>query len=392
MLTMPQPTLNPLLLDTGSPPIPEVHGWAARYDGRRGPIVDMCQAAPGYPPAAELLARLSEEAGKAINARYGAITGDPALREAYAAWVSHTPGGHVHADNIAITAGCNQAFTLAMMAVAQRGDRVVVPTPWYWNHKMTLDMLGVDAVPLPCRPEDGFVPDPDRAAALIDSRTRALVLITPNNPTGAVYPPDVIARFRDLCRQRGLWLVLDETYRDLLPPGQDRSHDLFTDPDWARTTIGLYSFSKSFAMPGHRLGAAMASADLMQHFYKVLDCLHVCPGRTAQAAMTWAIPALASWRAENRAKINARADAVRANLADLPDWQIDSLGAYFAYVRHPFPGRASADVAKQLALEHGLLCLPGSAFGPDQDQHLRLAFGGADLGQIGLLADRLARQ
>jgi len=246
--------MNPLLLDTGSPPIPAVHGWAARYSGAQGPMLDMCQAAPGYPPAPELLARLSEEAGKPDNARYGAIIGDPALRQVYAAWVSEAHGGQVGADQVAITAGCNQAFTLAMMAVAQRGDRVMLPVPWYWNHKMTLDMLGIEAVPLPCEPGDGFVPDPDHAEPLLDGRTRALVLITPNNPTGAVYPPEVIARFRDLCRRRSVWLILDETYRDLLPAGQERAHDLFADPDWADTVIGLYSFSKSFATPGHRLG------------------------------------------------------------------------------------------------------------------------------------------
>ncbi len=390
MLTLPRPTLNPLLLDTGSPPIPEVQAWAERYDGGRGPLLGMSQAAPGYPPAAELLARLSEEAGNPANARYGAITGDPALREAYAAWVSQAPGGKVRADQVAITAGCNQAFTLAMMAVAQRGDRVMLPAPWYWNHKMTLDMLGIEAVPLPCRPEDGFVPDPDQAAALLDSHTRALVLITPNNPTGAVYPPHVIARFRDLCRRRGVWLILDETYRDLLPAGQHRSHDLFADPDWALTTIGLYSFSKSFAIPGHRLGAAMASADIMEQFCKVLDCLHVCPGRAAQAAMSWAIPALAAWRQENRARINGRAGALRDALQHLPEWRIDSLGAYFAYVRHPFPGVPGAVVAKRLAVERGVLCLPGSAFGPGQDAYLRLAFGGAGLDQIALLGTRLA--
>ena len=389
MLTQPTPSLNPLLLDTGSPPIPEVQGWAARYDGGAGPLLDMCQAAPGYPPAPGLLARLAEEAGRAENARYGAILGDAALRDAYAAWVSEAQGGHVGADQVAITAGCNQAFTLAAMAVAQRGDRVVLPTPWYWNHKMTLDMLGIDAVPLPCGAADGFVPDPGRAETLLDARTRALVLISPNNPTGAAYPAEVIAAFGALCRRRGVWLLLDETYRDVLPAGQARGHDLFADPDWARSVIGLYSFSKSFAIPGHRLGAITAPASLMAQFGKVLDCLHVCPGRAAQAAMAWAIPALGDWRAGNRAEANARADAVRAALAGLPGWEISALGAYFAYVRHPLPGRPSAEVAERLATERGVLCLPGSAFGPGQDGHLRFAFAGTDRAGIALLRDRL---
>ena len=390
MLMHPTPPLNPLLLDTGSPPIPEVQGWMARYDGSAGPLLDMCQAAPGHPPSPELLARLSYEAGLAANARYGAITGDPALREAYAAWVSDTHAGHVATGQVAITAGCNQAFTLAMMAVAQRGDRVVLPAPWYWNHKMTLDMLGIEAVPLPCSAADGFVPDPVAAEALLDDRTRALVLITPNNPTGAVYPPDTIAAFQALCRRRGVWLVLDETYRDLLPAGQARGHALFADPDWSRSVIGLYSFSKAFAIPGHRLGAIMADASLMGQFFKVLDCLHICPGRTAQAAMTWAIPALAGWRAAQRAETNARADAMRATLAQLPGWHADAVGAYFAYVRHPFPGVPAARVAERLAIERGVVCLPGPAFGPGQDNHLRLAFASTGIEGIGQLVGRLS--
>ncbi len=391
MLTHPAPTLNSLLLDTGSPPIPEVHAWAARYDGAFGPMLDMCQAAPGYPPHPDLLARLSEEAGRWENARYGAIIGDPALRQSYAAWASSMQGGIIGADQVAITAGCNQAFMLAMMTVAQRGDAVALPAPWYWNHKMTLDMLGIEARPLACSAADGFVPDPERAEALLaDGRVRALVLITPNNPTGAVYPAEIIAQFHDICRRRGVWLILDETYRDFLPAGQERAHALFADPDWPDNLIGLYSFSKSFCIPGHRLGVATASAATMAHFYKVLDCLHVCPQRPAQAALAWAIPALADWRADNRTESNLRCDAVRDVFGRLPAWRIDSLGAYFAYVRHPFPGVPGARVAKRLAAERGVLCLPGSAFGPGQDEHLRIAFASADRDGIALLEDRLA--
>ena len=311
------------------------------------------------------------------------------MRETYAAWVSGTHAGHVGADQVAITAGCNQAFTLAMMSIAQRGDRVVLPAPWYWNHKMTLDMLGIEAVPLPCSAAAGFVPDLEAAEALLNGRTRALVLISPNNPTGAVYPPETIAAFQALCHRRGVWLVLDETYRDLLPAGQARGHDLFADPEWSSSLIGLYSFSKAFAVPGHRLGAVMADASLMTQFYKVLDCLHVCPGRAVQAAMTWAIPALQDWRAAQRGEVNARADAMRAVLSRLPGWEADAVGAYFAYVRHPLPGVSAWTVAERLALERGVLCLPGPAFGPGQDGHLRFAFAGADAGRIALLEERL---
>ena len=217
---------------------------------------------------------------------------------------------------------------------------------------------------------------------------RAIVLITPNNPTGAVYPPEVIAAFHALCQRRGIWLILDETYRDFLPAGQPRAHGLFTDPAWPEGVIQLYSFSKAYCIPGHRLGAVTAGAPVVQQFMKVLDCMHICPQRAGQAALAWAIPALPAWRAANRATINTRADALRDAFQRLPDWEVESLGAYFAYVRHPYPAAGAARVAETLASTYGALCLPGTAFGPGQDGHLRIAFANTDLSAIGGVADR----
>ncbi len=103
--------------------------------------------------------------------------------------------------------------------MAGPGTSVILPAPWYFNHQMTLQMLGIGVTPLPCRPEDRFVPDVAAAEALIDATTRALVLVTPNNPTGAIYPEGVIAAFADLARRRGVALIVDETYRDFLADG-----------------------------------------------------------------------------------------------------------------------------------------------------------------------------
>ena len=384
------PTLNPFVTSIVPPPIPEAHGWAQRYDGAFGPLLDLCQAVPGYPPHPELLQHLSAAAAEPATAKYGLINGDAALREAYAADLSRTYDGAVDPSQVAITAGCNQAFFLAMMALARSGDAVLLPTPWFWNHQQTLEMLGIEARPLPCTADDAFIPAPDAAEALLDTGVRAIVLITPNNPTGAVYPPDVIARFQALCQRRGIWLILDETYRDFLPVGQDRAHGAFTDPAWPETVIQLYSFSKSYCIPGHRLGAVTAGAPLIKEFMKVLDCMHICPQRAGQAALSWAIGALGEWRAENRVTINDRAAALRAAFQRLPDWRVESLGAYFAYVRHPFGPAPAAHVAETLAATYGALCLPGSAFGPGQEGHLRIAFANTGLDGIGQVADRLA--
>ena len=384
------PAINPLVAAVEPPPIPEAHAWAARYDGRHGPLLDLCQAVPGYAPDAGLLARTAAAAADPAHALYGLIPGDLSLREAYAADLSATYGGAVGPDQVAITAGCNQAFLVALMALAQRGDSVLLPVPWFWNHQQSCAMLGIEARALPCRAEHGFVPDPGEAEALIDGTTRAIVLITPNNPTGAVYPPAVIAQFHALCEKHGIALILDETYRDFLPDGQDRSHALFADAGWPAHLVQIYSFSKAYCVPGHRVGALTADAAFIRQAVKVLDCLHICPQRAAQAALAWAIPALPAWRAANRATINRRAEAMRDGFQALPGWRIESLGAYFAYVRHPFPGTASAQVAEHLATTLGAVALPGSAFGPGQDGHIRLAFANCELEAIADLGSRLA--
>ena len=384
------PATNPLLASVEPPPIPEAHGWAARYDGRLGPALDFCQAVPGYAPHAGLLAAASAAALDPAQAKYGLIPGDLALRTAYAAELSAVYGGAVGADQVAITSGCNQAFFVTMLALAQRGDNVLLPLPWFWNHQQTCTMLGIEPRPLPCSPGAGFIPDPDDAARLIDSGTRAIVLITPNNPTGAVYPPETIERFHALCVARGITLIVDETYRDFLPEGQARAHALFTAADWPQHLVQLYSFSKSYCIPGHRLGAVTADAALVLQFAKALDCLHICPSQIAQSAVTWGLAHLGDWRLGNRVTINRRAEAMRAAMDGRAGWAVESLGAYFAYVRHPYGDRSAALVAEDLAVRLGAVGLPGSAFGPGQEGHIRLAFANVGLEGLEDFGRRLA--
>jgi len=382
--------LNPNVVDTGTPPIPAARAWMARYDGARGPAIDLSQAAPGSPPPAELLARLAAAAGRPDTARYGAILGDAALREAYASEVASIYGADVGAADVAITAGCNLAFLAAVLAVAGAGSSVILPAPWYFNHQMTLKMLGIGVTPLACRAEAGFVPDPAATEALIDATTRAIVLVTPNNPTGAIYPESVIAAFAALARRRGLALIVDETYRDFLADGANRAHGLLAAPDWRDHVVQLYSFSKSYAVPGHRVGAIVAGPAAMGEVLKVLDSVQICAARPGQEALAWAIAAMAGWRQDMRRTINARIAAFQGVVQRCPGWQISSIGAYFAYVRHPFADVPAERVAEALAVERGVLGLPGSYFGPGQDDHLRFAFANADEAAIATLPARLA--
>lgn len=382
------PSLNPDLLDTGTPPVPEAKAWVKSYSGGFGPLIDLSQAAPAVPPPPAMLEKLADAARDPASAKYGLIEGDAPLREAFAAENRRLYGGAVSASDIAITPGCNQAFVTTMMALARAGDDVIVPSPWYFNHAMALDMLGIGTTVLPCRASDGFIPDREMARACIGPRTRALVLVTPNNPTGAIYPPDVIAGFAALCREKNIWLVIDETYRDFLPSGTGRPHELFN-ADWRTHVIQLYSFSKSYAIPGYRLGSILADQFIQNEIRKILDTVQICPARVGQIAAAWAVDALRSWRDDNRADINARADAFRNAMAPLNGWRVDSVGAYFAYLHHPFADAAATQVAEKLAKERGILTLPGSYFGPDQKHHVRVAFANADAAAIASIPARL---
>jgi aspartate/methionine/tyrosine aminotransferase len=380
--------VNPLLADTGTPPIPEAKAWLAAYAGGSGAAIDLSQAAPGYAPPDVLLKALAEAAADPATAKYGPIRGEESLREAYAADMRRAYSAPIRPEDSVVVSGCNQAFLMAVLAVARAGDAVMLPYPWYFNHKMALDMLGIEAIPLPCRPENGFAPDVEDASQLITPRTKAIMLVTPNNPTGAVYSPETIRAFSRLAALRGLWLILDETYRDFLPLGQDKPHDLF-DAGVPQHVMQLYSFSKAYALPGYRLGAITAPQGLMPDLAKVLDTIQICPPRLGQIAVGRVMAETLSWRRANRTEIAGRAEAFRRAMQPLNAWEVGSVGAYFAYVRPPTHDGGAAAFARELATERGVLVLPGSYFGPGQEEWLRVAFANADEGQLGMLAERL---
>jgi aspartate/methionine/tyrosine aminotransferase len=383
--------LNPDLLDTGTPPIPAARAWLAAYDGRHGPAIDLSQGAPGCAPPASLLAAAAEAGRSPEAARYGAIQGETSLRTALAADIAETYGADVTPEDITITAGCNQAYVATVLALARAGDNVILPAPWYFNHQMTLRMLGIEARVLATPAERGFIPDAGDAASLIDERTRAVVLVTPNNPTGAVYPPETLAAFAQLARARGLPLIVDETYRDFMPDGIMRPHELLAEPGWRDSIIQLYSFSKSYAVPGWRLGAIIAGDAIQREIGKALDSLQICPARAGQIAIAPAVRDLKPWREAMRAEVNARAAAFSRAMRGLNGWSVEQIGAYFAYVSHPFDGVSAEEVGEMLARRWGVLALPGPYFGPGQERRLRFAFANADTGSITEAVSRLAR-
>ncbi len=379
---------------TFAPPIVESKAWAnATPLPDHLPLWDFSQAAPSSPPPKQMREAIARAVVNRTDVHlYGPVLGHPDLREALAAKTSALYDGTIRPEQIAITSGCNQAFAAVTAALTSEGDEVILPTPWYFNHKMWLDMIGVSATPLDAGPD--LLPNPEKARALITNRTRAIVLISPNNPTGLEYPPKRIEAFYLLAREHGIPLILDETYRDFRV-SNDKAHDLFTDPDWPDGLIHLYSFSKSFHLSGHRLGAIAASVALLTEVTKFLDTATICPSGIGQAAAVWGLQNLDQWLEDERQKILNRGQVVRQVFDDLAGqgWSLLSSGAYFAYVEHPKAANHE-NAAQHLLRETGVLMLPASMFRPDgqngSNTQFRVAF--ANLGADGIkeLGKRLA--
>ena len=385
--------LNPAMAGTEAPPVMEARRWleGVHFPPER-PLINVSQAAPVAPPPRALRAAIAQAALENDAAHlYGPVLGLPELRAEFAANCNAHYGGDVAAAQVCITSGCNQAFTAAMATLAGAGDEVILPTPWYFNHKMWLDMAGVRAVPLAT--DDRLLPDPDRAAALIGPRTRAIVLVTPNNPGGVEYPADLVRAFLDLARARGITLIVDETYRDFHSVS-GAPHDLFRDPDWADTLIHLYSFSKSYRLTGHRVGAMVAAEARLAEVEKFLDTVAICPPQLGQIAALWGMQNLGQWLAGERDEILARRAAVEDGFPALAakGWGLMGVGAYFAYLRHPFD-MGSDDLCRKMVSAAGILALPGTMFMPagdaDGTRQLRVAFANLDRDGIAKLFARL---
>jgi aspartate/methionine/tyrosine aminotransferase len=384
--------LNPAMAGTEAPPVMEARRW---IEGRSfppdRPLLNVSQAAPVDPPPEALRHAIAEAALHDPAAHlYGPVLGLPALRSEIAARWSAAYGGEIGAAQVAITQGCNQAFCAVLATLAGAGDEVILPTPWYFNHKMWLDMAGVTTVPLPTG--QGLVPDATEAASRITSRTRAIVLVSPNNPGGAEYPAETLRAFRDLARARGLALIVDETYRDF-DAREGAPHPLFADPAWDDSFIHLYSFSKAYRLTGHRIGAIVAAAARLAEVEKFLDTVAICPSQLGQIAALWGMRNLAAWVAAERREILARRAAMTAGFAALPGWRLLGCGAYFAYAEHPFPD-PSPVIARRLVDQASVLLLPGTMFQPAAHAagaaQVRIAFANLDMPGISILFQRLA--
>ena len=385
-----KPTLNSQVRKVSTPPIAAAQSWVA---GRRfsdaAPLLDLAQAVPNYPPPENLRAHIAGKANDPDSYFYTDITGLAELRDATAAHMSRQYRAQIDRHQVAITAGCNQAFCVATLALAGSGYEIVIPHPYYFNHDMWLTMQNIRPVYVPFNDTAAGVPDLAAIESRLSANTRAIAIVTPNNPTGAVYPRDWLHELFGMARHRGIALIIDETYKDF-HGGPSPPHDLFNEPGWEQTVVQLYSFSKAYSLTGMRVGSIVTGAEIVEQITKILDCLQICAPRIGQLAALYGLQELDAWRTAQSTRIVAQGDAFRRAFRDNRlRYRLISSGAYFGYVRHPFTGQQAYAVAKRLADEHDILCLPGSMFGADQEAYLRFAFANLDADRFADLVARL---
>ena len=368
-------TINEHIRSVHFPPISEVKGWVALRPENGLELIDLCQAVPDYAPAPELTTHLASLLDDPLTSKYSPDEGLSEVRDALCAYYERKYAATVSPANLCLTIGASQAFWLAIVTLCQAGDEVVVQAPCYFDHAMALDILGIRSVFAPFDESAGGLPSPEVIESLITDKTRAILLVTPSNPTGAITPPPAVDRLFELAQRRRIALILDETYNEFIPGGA-RPHDLFSRPDWSDHFVQIASFGKTFALTGYRAGMLVASGQFIHHALKAQDTMAVCQPRITQHAVKFGVENLEEWVAGNRTMMTRRHDLFRAEfMVSGNPFHLASSGAFFAWVRHPWPELTGRHAARRLVDEAAIICLPGEVFGSGLEGYLRLAFG-----------------
>ena len=367
--------VSPLISSVHFPPISEVKRWLAERVPDGVELIDLCQAVPDYAPAPELTEHLSRLLSDPLTSKYSPDEGLPEVREAIGGYYGRKYGAQLSPDNFCLTIGASQAFWLAIVTLCRAGDEIVVQAPYYFDHPMALDILGIRGVYAPFVESESGLPNPATIESLITDRTKAILVVSPSNPTGAITPPDTIRELFDVARRHNIALILDETYNEFIPGGL-RPHELFNDPAWGDHFVQIASFGKTYALTGYRAGMLVASETFIHHALKAQDTMAVCQPRITQQAVKFGVENLDEWVEANRDMMSRRHDLFRSEFMQPGNcFRLVASGAFFAWVRHPFAGCSGREVAKRLLDEAAILCLPGEVFGPGLEGYLRLAFG-----------------
>jgi aspartate/methionine/tyrosine aminotransferase len=331
--------------------------------------------------------------------RYGATYGDPALLEQIAAKLRRQNDLDLDGAALLVTGGSNMAFQVIVQAICEPGSEVILPLPFYFNHVMAVQLAGGQPVAVAA----GAFPDPQQLAAAITPRTRAIVTVSPNNPSGVVMPPELLRQINQLCAERGLFHISDEAY-EVFVQGATAHASPGAQPGAAAHTISLYSLSKAYGMAGWRIGYGAVPRQLLPALAKVLDTVQIAPPLITQLAARAALAVDPAWCQRHVASLAPRR---RQLLAAVAQWQQQGLpvrlwaepdGAFYGLL--VVEGLVAANgsplgsdaLMRQLVERQGVAAVSGRAFGfaaAGPQCLLRLSYGMLDGQELATALERL---
>ena len=309
------------------------------------------------------------------------------LREKLVDKLARVNGIKTTPEAIACGPGGVGAIAAMFAAVLEQGDEVLLPDPGWPNYRMMLPWLGTRGIFYPCPPEYGFQPDLESLARLISPRTKILVVNSPNNPTGAVYPEATVAAMIDLAQSHNLWLLSDECYDQIVFDGSWTSPAKLA-PDDDRI-VTAFTFSKTYAMTGWRLGYIAGSVDLIDTATKVLESNSSCVSTITQVAAEAALTGPQDCVGEMVSAYRRRRDLVVDILKDAELLISEPTGAFYIMADVSLRGLPAREFSFALLREQGVSAAPGTAFGEVASEAVRisLASSEADLREgVGRLA------
>jgi aspartate/methionine/tyrosine aminotransferase len=353
-----------------APIVAVVGEWIRQTPG----TISLGQGVVHYGPPAEAIEAVRQGLGAAGTHEYQPVAGLPALRERISVKLAADNGIDAgRGSRVMVTAGGNMAFMHAVMATTSPGDEVILPVPFYFNHEMAIEMAGCLAVRVPT--DDRYQLRLDAIEAAVTDRTRAIVTISPNNPSGAVMREADLRAVNAFCRDRGIYHFSDEAY-EYFTYGAVRHTSPGAFPDAAGHTVSLFSMSKAYGFAGWRIGYAVYPEHLDAAMLKSQDTILICPTVASQLA---AVAALEVGRSYCEPHVRALAEireivvsrlAALAPLAQVPAAD----GAFYCLLRVATP-LDSLTLAERLIREHQVAVIPGTAFGMNDGCYLRVAYG-----------------
>jgi aspartate/methionine/tyrosine aminotransferase len=357
-----------------TPIIPVIAGLIRAHPG----TISLGQGVVNYGPPSAAVAEITRFLAEPGNHKYQGVSGIPTLQEAIAqklAAENCIDVGDAHGNRLMVTAGGNQAFLNVVLGILDPGDEVILPVPYYFNHEMAITMANARPV---LTPTDGNCQlDLEALRAAITPRTRAIVTVSPNNPSGAVYPEAALRAVNALCAEHGIYHISDEAY-EYFTYGDARHFSPASISGASAHTISLFSMSKAYGFASWRIGWMVFPADLDSAMQKIQDTVIICPPVIAQYAATGALgngPTFVREKvralAETRAMVQRQLRILeKAGLAHVPP----ASGALYFLLRLRSRLTPLA-YATRLIREYRVAVIPGDAFGLVQGCHLRIAYG-----------------